>query len=82
MQITTELDTIHYEKLQQLKQTMGKNLRALLEFAIDDLYARHQVAVGSDALAILRKNNLVGCLHDDSHLSQNYKQELDWSHKL
>ena len=82
MQINTELDAQHYEKLQQLQQIMGKNLRKLLEFAIDDLYSRHKVSVGHDALMILQKNNFIGCLHGDGHLSQNYKQELDWSSKL
>ncbi|MDM8564847.1 hypothetical protein QUF74_04260 [Candidatus Halobeggiatoa sp. HSG11] len=82
MQINTELDTQHYEKLQQLQRIMGKNLRTLLELAIDDLYARHNVSVGHDALTILQKNNFIGCLHGDGKLSQNYKQELDWSGKL
>jgi hypothetical protein len=50
MQITTELDTIYYEKLQQLQQAMGKNLRTLLEIAIDDLYARHKVLIIADSL--------------------------------
>lgn len=44
--------------------------------------ARHQIAVGADALAILRKNGVVGCLHDDSDLSEKYKEKLDWSGKL
>jgi hypothetical protein len=39
-------------------------------------YARHQIAVGADALAILRKNGVVGCLHDDSDLSEKYKEKL------
>jgi len=82
MHINTELDAPHYEKLQQLQRAMGKDLRGLLEFAIDELYARHKVAVGRDALAILQNNGFIGCLHGDGNLSQNYKQELDWSHKL
>jgi len=45
MQISTELDNTYYEKLQQLQKMMGKNLRTFLEFAIDDLYTRHKVAV-------------------------------------
>ena len=45
-------------------------------------YARHQVAVGADALAILRRNEVVGCLHDDCDLSEKYKEKLDWSNKL
>lgn len=49
--------------------------------AIDELYARHQIAVGADALAILRKNGVVGCRHDDIDLSEKYKEKLDWSNK-
>jgi hypothetical protein len=82
MQINTELDAQHYEKLQQLQRTTGKDLRAVLESAIDELYARHKVAVGRDALAILRNNGFIGCMHGDGRLSQDYKQKLDWSHKL
>jgi hypothetical protein len=51
------------------------------KLAIDELYAHHQIAVGADALAILRKNGVVGCLHDDSDLSEKYKEKLDWSSK-
>ncbi len=82
MQLNTELGSRHYEKLQQLQRTAGKDLRTLLELAIDELYARHQTAVGADALEILRKNGVVGCMHDDSDLSKNYKKELNWSSKL
>lgn len=82
MQIKTELDDQHYEKLQQLQKIMGKNLTALLELAIDDLYARPKVSIGHDALMILRENHFIGCLPGEGNLSQNYKQELDWNHKL
>ncbi len=44
-------------------------------------YTRHQIAVGADALAILRKNGVVSCLHDDIDLSEKYKEKLDWSSK-
>lgn len=82
MQLNLELGNRHYEKLQQLQHTVGKDARTVLELAIDELYARHQVAVGADAFEILRRNGLIGCLHGDSSLSENYKKELDWSNKL
>lgn len=81
MELNTELGSQHYEKLRQLQRTVGKDLRSVLELAIDELYARHQVAVGADALAILRRNGVVGCLHDDIDLSEKYKEKLDWSDK-
>ena len=81
MQIITELNTDHYEKLQQLQMSMGKDVGTLLELAIDNLYEKYNVVVGYEALTILRNNEFVGCLHDDSNLSQNYKQKLDWSNK-
>jgi len=82
MQINMELSDQHYEKLQQLQRAIGKDFRTLLELAIDDLYARHKIAVGRDALTILRKNGFIGCLHGNGRLSEDYKQELDWKHKL
>ncbi len=63
-------------------ETQKETLRSHPAFAIDELCARHNVATGSDALAILRKNGFIGCLHGDGRLSQDYKQKLDWSHKL
>ncbi|MGB5686112.1 MAG: hypothetical protein WBM35_09880 [Candidatus Electrothrix sp.] len=47
MQINTELGSRNYENLQQLQRTAGKDFRTLLELAIDELYARHQPAVGA-----------------------------------
>lgn len=82
MQINTELDSRHYEKLRQLQCTMGKDLSTLLAFAIDDLYARHTVATGHEALAIFRQNGFIGCLRGDGQLSQNYKKELNLNDKL
>lgn len=81
MQLNMELGSQHYEKLRQLQHTVGKDLRSVVELAIDELYARRQVAVGADALAILRQNGVVGCLHDESDLSEKYKEKLDWSNK-
>lgn len=81
MELNTELGSQQYEKLRQLQRTVGKDLRSVLELAIDELYARHQIAVGADALAILRKNGVIGCLQDESDLSEKYKEKLDWSNK-
>lgn len=81
MELNTELGSQQYEKLRQLQRPVGKDLRSVVELAIDELYARHQIAVGADALAILRKNGVVGCLHDESGLSEKYKEKLDWSNK-
>lgn len=77
MQLNTELDSQYYENLQQLQRTMGKDLQAVLESAIDELYARQKVAVGRDALAILKKNGFIGCMQGDGNLSQDYKQKLN-----
>ncbi len=82
MQIHTELDDQHYLKLQQLQSLLDKDINQLLSAAIDHLYNQHNIAVGSEALTILNKNGFVGCLQDDAELSQQYKERLDWGHKL
>ena len=81
MYIEVELDDQHYEKLRILQQATGRDAGAVLQRAIDELFAREQTAIGADALRILRKNGFVGCLHGDGSLSQDYKKELDWGHK-
>jgi hypothetical protein len=80
MKINMEFGVSHYEKLQYLQRVAGKDIRTLLETAIDCLYARH--IRGSDTLNILRKNGFIGCLKDTSNLSEDYKQKLDWNDKL
>lgn len=70
MQLNLELGNRHYEKLQQLQHTVGKDARTVLELAIDELYARHQVAVGPDALEIFRKNGFVACGHFEAGLPE------------
>lgn len=81
MHIEAELDEKHYEKLIKLQKVMKRDTDAVLQQAIDELFEREKVAIGSDALKILRNNGFVGCLHGDGFLSQDYKEELDWSHK-
>ena len=73
MKINMELGVSHYEKLQHLQRAAGKDIRTLLETAIDYLYARHISATGYDALNILRENGFVGCLTDSPNLSEDYR---------
>lgn len=82
MQITAELDAPHAYKIQQLHQQLGKNIPTLLELAIDELYARHQVACGKEVREIFQRHGFIGCLHEENQFSSQYKQALDWSHKV
>ena len=82
MQITAELDAQHVQRIQQLHKILGKNIQTLLELAIDELYTRHQVASGTAAREIFQRQGFIGCLHEESNLSSQYKQVLDWSDKV
>jgi len=77
MQITTDLDSSHYNKLKTLQTQLNQDVQTLLQLAIDDLYERHQLnppmTEGQKSLAILRKNGFIGCLQDDGNLPQDYK---------
>ncbi len=37
---------------------------------------------GEKLLAILQETDFLGSLPDDENLSENYKDYLDWSHKI
>ncbi len=82
MQIIAELDLQHHQKIRQLQKILGENIATVLEIAIDELYARHQTAIGEKAKQIFQRNGFIGCLHEENDLSLNYKCELDWSNKL
>ncbi|MCV6637691.1 hypothetical protein [Candidatus Albibeggiatoa sp. nov. NOAA] len=71
---------IEFLKYKKSVDTQKSTHQAPIENAVisDDA----QVAVGLEALKIFQQNNFVGCLHEESDLSVNYKQTLDWSDKL
>lgn len=85
MQITAELDNQHLEKLQQLESRLKKTTSELLSLAIDEIY-RQQTTEESDkaqrAYQIMLQSGFIGSIEGDGNLSENYKEELDWSHKL
>jgi hypothetical protein len=77
MQITADLDSLHYSKLTTLQTQLNQDIQTLLQLAIDDLYERHQLTPpmteGQKSLAILRKNGFIGCLQGDGNFPQDYK---------
>ncbi|NJM57616.1 MAG: DUF2281 domain-containing protein [Synechococcales cyanobacterium RU_4_20] len=46
-------------------------------------YAKlRRIAIGPDALTILQNNGFIGSLQDEPQLSTQFKEKLDWSHKI
>jgi hypothetical protein len=83
MQITLELDNQHIEKLhaleKQLKITPSELIASLIDEIFDKKIAKTE---GEKLLDILQETGFLGSLPDDENLSENYKDYLDWSHKI
>jgi hypothetical protein len=83
MQITAELDNQHIEKLHALEKTLKKDTSELISFAIDEVFTKNLVATeGQNAYQLMQQSGFIGCVELDENLSENYKDKLDWSHKL
>ncbi|PZN74413.1 MAG: hypothetical protein DM484_21455 [Candidatus Methylumidiphilus alinenensis] len=83
MQITAELDNQHIEKLQALEKTLKKNTSELISFAIDEIFTTNVAKTeGYNAYQLMLQSGFIGCVEMDENLSENYKDTLDWSHKL
>ena len=83
MQITAELDNQHIEKLQTLEKTLKKNTSELISFAIDEVFTKNLAATeGQNAYQLMQQSGFIGCVELDENLSENYKDKLDWSHKI
>ncbi len=83
MQITAELDPQHIEKLQALEKTLKKNTSELISIAIDEIFTQNIAKTeGQNAYQLMLQSGFIGCVEMDENLSENYKDDLDWSHKL
>lgn len=83
MQITAELDNQHIEKLHALEKSLKKNTSELISFAIDEVFTKNLAATeGQNAYQLMQQSGFIGCVELDENLSENYKDQLDWSHKL
>ena len=83
MQITAELDSQHLEKLHLLERTLKKNTSELISFAIDEIFTKNPSKTeGQNAYELMLQSGFIGCVEMDENLSENYKDTLDWSHKL
>ncbi|ASF45664.1 hypothetical protein [Methylovulum psychrotolerans] len=83
MQITTELDSQHWEKLQALKQSLQKESAELIALAIDELFVKNVgVTEGKNAYQLMQQSGFIGCMEGDGSFSENYKSYLDWSDKV
>ena len=83
MQITAELDNQHMEKLQTLEKTLKKTKSELIAFAIDEIFAKTPIKTeGQTAYELMQQSGFIGCAENDENLSENYKDYLDWNHKI
>jgi len=85
MQITIELDQQHIEKLHEQERKLKKTVSELITLAIDEIYSKKEaqaVTEGQRAYQIMQESGFIGCLESDENLSENYKDYLDWSHKV
>ncbi len=83
MQITAELDSQHLEKLQALEKTLKKTKSELIAFAIDEIFAKTPIKTeGQAAYELMQQSGFIGSMEDNGDLSENYKDYLDWSHKV
>jgi hypothetical protein len=83
MQITTELDSLRFEKLQSLEQTLKKTKSELIALAIDEVFAKTAAkTAGKSAYELMLQSGFIGSFEGDANKSMDYKAELDWSGKV
>ena len=85
MQIIAEIDTKHLDKLQELEKKLRKNTSELISLAIDEIYNKQkstELNEGQKAYQIMQQSGFIGSIEGDGDLSENYKDQLDWSHKI
>lgn len=83
MQITAELDSQHLEKLQALEKQLQQNTSEFIAWAIDKIYQeKNSPTEGQTAYQLMQQSGFIGCVELNENLSENYKELLDWSHKL
>jgi len=85
MQITIELDQQHIEKLHEQERKLKKTVSELITLAIDEIYSKKEaqaVTEGQKVLDVLKHTGYLAGLSDVPDLSENYKDYLDWNHKV
>ena len=85
MQITAELDNQHIEKLKNLEKIFNKNTSELISFALDEIYYKQEpvkLSEGQKAYQLMQETGFIGSIEGDGNLSENYKEHLDWNHKI
>ncbi len=83
MQITAELDSQHLEKLQTLETQLQQNTSEFIAWAIDKIYQeKNSPTEGQTAYQLMQQSGFIGCVELNENLSENYKEHLDWNHKL
>lgn len=75
MEIATQLDDNHAEKLTYIQQHTNQALSEILNQAID-LYYEQLNPTTTSPLEVLQEDGLVGCFEGDPDLSKNYKAKV------
>ncbi len=83
-QIQTILDFVEfiYDRFQQLPGPAATKAEINSGETPIAQFSRSAIAIGPGALAILQNNGFIGSLQDEPQLSTQYKEKLDWSHKV
>lgn len=83
MQITAELDNQHWAKLRALEKSLQKDRSELIALAIDEIFDKSSDAnEAQNAYQLMQQSGFIGCMEGDGDFSENYKNDLDWSHKV
>jgi hypothetical protein len=75
MEITTQLDNDHAEKLAYIQEHTHQNIAEILIQAID-LYYQQLQPIQKSPLEVLQEAGLVGCFEGSPDLSSHYKSTI------
>jgi len=77
MLVITELDSLHWAKLQALEQSLQKDSAEVIALAIDELFLKVTgITEGQIAYRLMQQSGFIGCMEGDGLFSENYKSSL------
>ncbi|NOQ35052.1 MAG: hypothetical protein GQ569_04065 [Methylococcaceae bacterium] len=71
MQITIELNNQHLETLHEQEEKLKKIFPQ-----------KKEQTEGEKAYQLMLQSGFIGCVESNENLSENYKEHLDWNHKI
>jgi len=83
MQITIDLDKQHIQRLHEQEGKLKKSISELVTLAIDEAFPKKiEQTEGEKSYQLMLQSGFIGCVENHENLSENYKEYLDWSHKI